>query len=481
MSPTTQATPPIDRLDDEGVERIHEASIDILESEGIQVSHDRALELLAEHGATIDGELVTVDRSLVEEALETAPESFVLHGRGDDTSVHVGGDDVLRAPGYGPPNIVTQPDGRRSSQLDDYETLVKLAHTADVINCTGYNVCEPNDIDQSVKHLEMVKRSLRLSDQPLMGSTYGEDRAEACLELVGIAVEDPDLSRPYVAGLINTVPPRSLDTKMLGGLLTYAEAGQPTIISSFTMAGASGPATMAGSLVQLNAENLLGITLTQLANPGAPVVYGVPSSNIDMRYGSLSVGSPECMLFVSFAGQMGRYYDIPSRAGGGLTDSKTVDFQAGFESGLVQTATAFADIDFVLHAAGIIESYSAISPEKFLLDCEVLTYLDWFGDGFPLDDDALALDVIAEVEPAEHFLSHRHTLDHADTSFLLPELADKRSHSDWTDDGSQTSFEIAHEAVNERLEAYKRPPMDQAIEAELDDAIAQERARIESS
>lgn len=478
MDDHSVSVPTIDRLDEDGINQIHDASIELIEEYGIRISHERALSIFKEHGASIDGELVKLDRETVEDAIEEAPSSFTLHGWGEGTAIDVGGGDTLRAPGYGPPNIITAEGGRRASQLDDFERLVKLAQESETINCTGYNVCEPNDVDQSVKHLAMTERSLTLSDQPLMISTYGEDRAKACLDLVGIATEDPELSKPYAAGLINTVPPRSIDTKMLGGLLTLAEHGQPVVVSSFTMAGASGPATLAGSFAQANAENLLGITLAQLVNPGTPVVYGVPSSNIDMRHGSLSIGSPESMLFVAFAGQMGRHYDVPTRGGGGLTDSKTADFQAGFESALVQAATAFADIDFVLHAAGILESYSAISPEKFVLDCEIHRYLDRFEAGYPLTEDAFAMDVMAEVEPAEHFLAESHTLKHAGESFLLPEIADKRSHSDWAEDGSQTVFEVAATVVQERLEAYEQPAMDDEIQSELSAYVERERERI---
>ncbi|MFW5895778.1 MAG: trimethylamine methyltransferase family protein [archaeon] len=467
---------PLELLDADGVERIHEASMTILAEQGIQVKHDRACELLADAGATVDDDRqVFIDEDLVSWALGEAPDAFTMVGHTGERTVTVG-DDVLRAPGYGPPNVVTHADGRRESTLADYERLVKLAHGAEAINCTGYNLCEPTDVDQSVKHLEMVSRSLQLSDQPLMGSTYGEDRAEECLELVRIATGDDDLGRPYIAGLINTVPPRSLDTKMVGGLLTYAEHGQPTVISSFTMAGASGPATLAGSMAQANAENLLGIVLAQAVTPGAPVVYGVPSSNVDMRYGSLSIGSPESAMFVAFAGQMGRYYGVPSRGGGCLSDAKTVDYQAGFESALVAAVTGFADVDLVLHAAGILESYSAISPEKFLLDCELLTYLDRFEAGFALEDDDFALDVIEAVEPADHYLSHRHTLEHAEAAFLIPELADKRSHSDWADDGGRTAFAVAAEAVDARLEAYQGPTIDAATADELERYVTRRTA-----
>lgn len=473
---TTQDVPPLDRLPDDGVEAIHEASMYILEEIGIKLDHEEAVEVFAEHGAEADDDMIIKPpRELIEENVAKAPESFTLHGRNPEKNIEVGGGDTLRAPGYGPPNIRTFDDGRRNSTLSDYEALIKLAQQEDVINCTGYNVCEPNDVDQEVKHVEMVKRSLEYTDQPIMASTYGEDRAEVCMEMVGAAVGDPDLGKPYVAGLVNTVPPRSLDTRMLGGLLTYAKHGQPPVISSFTMAGASGPATLAASMAQANAENLVGITLAQLVNPGTPVVYGVPSSNIDVRYGSLSIGSAESALFVSFAGQMGRYYGVPSRGGGGLTDSKSVDYQAGFESMLVQTAAAFSGIDFVLHSAGILESYSTISPEKFVLDCEAIRYLDWFSRGYDVDEEHFALDVMPEVEPAGHFLSERHTLQYSKSEFFRPEVADKRSHGDWEEDGSKSAFEMGHDRVTELLAAYEKPELDEDVQAELDEIAARAR------
>jgi trimethylamine--corrinoid protein Co-methyltransferase len=156
---------------------------------------------------------------------------------------------------------------------------------------------------------------------------------------------------------------------------------------------------MAGALALANAENLLGITLIQLVNPGNPVIYGIPSSNIDMPYGSLSIGSPESALFASFAGTMGRHYGVPSRGGGALTDAKTVDYQAGFESLLVTAAAVWSGVHVVLYLAGVLESYSTISPEKFVLDCELLRYTDRFHAGYEINEDTLALDLIGRSTP----------------------------------------------------------------------------------
>lgn len=464
---TTEDVPSLDRLSEGGEEAVHEASMQIVENIGIQIDHERARAVIEANGGRVhEDDVVTIPRGVVEERVGQAPSEFAFHARNPDNTLTVGGDGrPVRAPAYGPPNVHTFEDGRRRSRLSDYETLVKLVQTEDVVNCTGYAVCEPNDLPREAKHLEMLERSLVLTDQPVMGPTEGEEHARACMEMVGIAVGDPDLREPYVAGLVNTVPPRSIPTEALGALLTYAEHGQPLVVSSFTMAGASAPATLAASMALANAENLVAITLAQCVNPGTPVVYGVPSSNVDSRYGSLSVGSPESALFAAFAGQMGRYYGVPSRGGGGLTDSKTVDYQAGFESMLVQAVAAFSDVDYVLHSAGILESYATVSPEKFVLDCETLRYLDRFQRGYALGEEAFALDRVREVQPAGHFVDERSA--HSGEEFYRPEAVDKRSHDDWEADGRKSSFEMARDRVRSRLDAYERPPIDEGVERRL--------------
>lgn len=464
----TRDLPPLERLDQAGLAAIHEASMQIIDTLGIQLDHDRARAVFRARGAEVgEDDVVTIPRDIIEESVASAPPEFVLHGRDPARDVSVGGSDPVRAPGYGPPNVYTHADGRRQSRLSDYETLTKLAHVADVINCTGYSVCEPADVDRRQKHFAMLRRSLSLSDQPVMASARGEQRARDCLDMVGIAVGDRELRDPYVAGLVNTVPPRRIDSEMLGGLMTYAEAGQPVIVSSFTMAGASGPETLPASIAQANAENLVGIALAQQINPGTPVVYGAPTSNIDTRHGSLSIGSPESALVVAVAAQLGRHYGVPTRAGGALTDAKSVDYQSGFESTLLGTVTDMAGVDFVLHAAGIMDSYETVSPEKFVLDCEALRYLDRFRRGFSIDPDQLGLERIADVEPAGHFLGNG---DEAD--FLRPSVVDKRSHSDWVADGERSTTELARDRVSTLLDAYERPRLDPDVERELDRYVA---------
>ncbi|MEA5387951.1 trimethylamine methyltransferase family protein [Haloarculaceae archaeon H-GB11] len=366
------------------------------------------------------------------------------------------------------PNVLTYEDGRRPSTLEDYETLQKLTQMTDVMTTTGYNHCEPNDVDQEVKHYRLLERAIKLSDKPLKGDCWGADRAKASIEMAGIANQDPDLSKPYMFATINSVSPRIWDTKMTGGLLEFARAGQVAVLSPAVMASASGPSTLAGTLALGNAEILAGNVMAQLANPGTPIVYGLPTSNVDVRYGSFAIGSPEGALCVAFAGQMGRYYDVPSRAGGSLTDAKVPDAQAGAESMLQMFVTIQSGVNLIHHAVGMLDSYSTSSPEKFVIDCESLRYIEHFRNGYDINTDTLAEDLVADVEPGGHFLNQRHTLEHSRDDYLFSDMFYRDSYDNWADEGEKDAFEVAHERVEEMLDEYERPELDPEVAAELE-------------
>ena len=253
---------PFAGLDRADLDAVHEASMHIVEELGIRLDHERAQAVVAEHGGAVDADgVVTLPRDLLMEAVGRAPSTFTLHARDPRQSVTVGGDGApVRAPSYGAATVhtyggrkreragertVTDGDGpdyspgavnyeRRDATLTDYERLVKLAHAEDAMTCAGFSVCRPTDVSRADRHVEMLARTLTLTDKPVMGPTRDADRAADCMEMVGIATGDPDLSKPRVAGLVNTTPPRSVDEATLGGLLTYADHGQPLVVSSFT-------------------------------------------------------------------------------------------------------------------------------------------------------------------------------------------------------------------------------------------------------
>lgn len=465
-----------DRLSPESLDLIHEKSLTILEEHGINVDLERGRRLLDENGCTVDEEtgLVKIPGDLAEQCAEAAPAEFTVRGRNSQPDQTLGGGDTILTPAVGPPNVRWYNEERRPSTMDDFEAFQKIIQMEDPINGGGYGVVEPTDYDESMAYLESHLRVLLMTDTIPIGNAYGADRAREAAEMVGIAYDDPDLSEYYLVTTANSVSPRTWDTKMTGGVLEHAEMEQPIVLAPAVMSAASGPATLAGSMALANAEILAGITMTQLVNRGTPVIYGLPSSNIDVRYGSFSIGSPEGSLFVSFAGQMSRYYDVPSRAGGGLTDAKTVDFQAGSESMLQLMTSWSSGIDYIIHAAGVMDSYSTSSPEKFVLDCDLIRYLQRIDDGYTLDEESFALDLIEEIDPADHFLSERHTLTHS-KEFHIPELFYRDAYDNWEGDGAKDAFERAHERVQRLLDEYERPPVDADIERDLKNYVDEKR------
>lgn len=473
----TSDVPHLDRLSSEGVERVHERTLRLLRDSGIRFDHERARRLLAEEGCDVDEEsgLVYLPSDLVEWAVGRAPSSFTIRGRGSQPDVDLGGGDTVYSTAAGPPNILSYDEGRRPSTLDDFKRLQKLVQMEDVVTTAGNAICVANDYDEAIADYETQKQVLLLTDKIPGGNCYGEDRARGAAEMVGIVQDDPDLDDYYLVGNANSVSPRTWDEKMTGGVIAHAEMNQPVILAPAVMAAASGPATLAGAMTLGNAEILAGVTLTQVISPGTPVVYGLPSSNIDIRYGSFSIGSPEGALFVSFAGQMARRYEIPARAGGGLTDAKTVDDQAGSEAMLQLFMSKFSGIDWISHAVGILDSYSTVSPEKLVLDCDRIRYLKRFERGYSLGDEDFALELIDDVEPADHFLNERHTFEHSEEEFLIPELAFRDSYDNWENQGSQDAYDRAHERVKDLLDAYERPTIDADIERDLDRYVERKR------
>lgn len=462
-----------DSLTSEGIELIHEKSLEIVSDIGVVVKHEQALDLLREHGAQVDREsqLVRIPRSLVHESIESTPATFSIHGRHKDQTVTVGEGEPFRTPVFGPTNVRTFDSGERESTIGDYEMFMQLVQQEPSISSPGYNVCEPNDVPHEVKHIEMLHRSLRMTDKPVLASTYGEERARSSLEMVGIAFGDRQLRDPYVMGLVNTVPPRQWDTKMTAGLMEFAKEEQPVIITPGVMAGASGPATMAGSVALSNAESLVGIVIAQLVSPGTPLVYSLSGNPIDMRYGTFATGSPEGRVISHLANQMGRRYEMPVRGLGSMTDAKSINSQSGSESMLSLFVSTIAGSDVIIHAAGGLNSYSTASPEKFVLDAERIRILDHLNSRFELTDEAFAIDLIEEVEPGGHFLNEQHTLSHVNTDHFFPEIFERRSADTWMDAGEPDTFKSAREHVDKVLEEYERPVMDPDIERELESFV----------
>ena len=480
----TSAFAPYKVLSEPQVETIDRYSLRILAEIGLVFRDPRAVEILVRAGARQDPATgrIHIPEALVRSAVEKAPHEFRFHGRNPARTVTVGGSNVVCAPGYGSPFVLDLDGNRRTANYEDFENFAKLAGWADTIDCTGGTLVEPQDLPVENRHLDMVWSLIRNSDKPTMGSVVAEVAARDTMRMMSILFGGDEAlqHQAVVLGLINVNSPLVYDSRMLEALLTYIEHRQPVIIAPFVIAGASGPITLSDALAQHNAEVLAGVVLAQCANPGTPIIYGCASAILDMRFGSPAIGSPEGSLFVAATLQMGRHYGLPVRAGGTLSDAKDVDVQSGYEKMLVGMSTVMAGANFILHMAGVIDSYLTMSYQSFVIDLEITRFIRRFMQGIQIEDVDTGMQLIAGVGPAGNFLDNPHTFAHYETAFLSPTFAERNAYETWQQDrGAISIVEKARREVRKVLADYVPPPLDPRVERELLDFMARRKEEIQ--
>ena len=451
------------------LQQIHDTALRILESVGIDFIYEPALDLLAKAGCKVDGNRVFFPPKLVDKQIAKAPSQFTLYARNAEKNVVIGGEHMAYVPCYGAPVVHNLDEGRRDSTLKDFVNFVKLTHASYYQDITGGLMAEPNDIPIQRRGAEMLYAAMRYSDKPFMGGSLGAEAANESIAAASIVFGSPEemAAKPPFIGILGSRSPLSYDDKMLSAMMVYARAGLPQLVSALSIAGATGPVTMEGTLVVQLAENLAGITLVQLVREGTPVVMGGQSTSAAMRYGTLSIGAPEMAINTAATAQLARFYNLPSRSGGALTDSKTCDSQAGAESMMGQLMSTMSGINFVLHSAGILETYMVASYEKFILDDEICGTCKRIKAGENITEERLAQDLISEVGPGGEYLTSEHTFRNFRSEFYQPVLADRSNFATWRKNGALSSEKRANARWKKILADYTEPELPADVERDL--------------
>ena len=449
------------------IERIHKTSMQVLAEIGVLFPNQEALAIFEKHGVKVDGQKVFLTEDQVMEAIAQAPAQFTIHARNSERNVLVGDGVPVLAPGYGAPFIVDLDVGKRPATMDDYHKLTKLAHALPNQDLSGHLMAEPADMPPKTVHLQMLHANMLHSDKPFIGSAEGSTGASHTMEMASILFGEKVGERPLTIGLINSLSPLGYSSEMLEALMVYAHHRQPVIVAALSMAGSTGPITLAGVLVHQNAELLAGITLTQLINPGTPVVYGSTSTNLDMKTGGLIIGGPELSMMIGAHADLCRYYGLPSRSGGALTDSHTPDAQAGYESMFSLMTTFQSGIDIVLQAGGILSSYLSFSYEKFVLDDEICGLVRHWSKGIPVNEETLAFPVIAQAGPGGNYMMEMHTLDRCRTEFWQPAVSSRDGIESWMAAGRPDATRRARQRWQKLVAEHQDPPLDPIIARQL--------------
>ncbi len=466
-------------LSPEALDDIHNASLTILEEIGMDIILPEARERMKAAGADVTSgkERVRFDRNMIMELIASAPSTFTLHARNPLRNVEIGGRNLVFAQVASAPFVADREGGRRAGNQEDFRKLIKLAQSFDVIHMTGGYPVEPIDIHASVRHLDCLSDIVKLTDKAFHCYSLGQQRNLDAIEIArigrGISMEQME-REPSLFTIINSSSPLRLDGPMLQGIIEMSSRNQVVVVTPFTLAGAMAPVTIAGAVVQQNAEALCGIAFTQMVRKGAPVMYGGFTSNVDMKTGAPAFGTPEYMKAVICGGQLARRYGIPYRTSN-TNASNTLDAQAAYESALSLWALTQGGGNFVLHAAGWSEGGLTASFEKFILDVDMLQMVAEFLTPLDVSQDALALDAVRDVGPGGHYFGTAHTLARYETAFYSPILSDWRNYETWTEAGRPTTYDHANRIFKETLARYEQPPFDPAVEEELDAFVARRK------
>jgi len=460
------------------VKQIHDTTLRVMEEAGLDFGYDPALKVLAKAGCKVEGRRVFFPPKLVEEMVAKAPSEFTLYGRNPEKDVVIGGDHIAFIPCYGPPFVTDLDRGRRESVMEDYINFVKLSYASRSMDITGGMMAEPNDIPHTRRNAEMMYASMRYSDKPFMGGAIGAEAARETIEMASIVFGGKAAlaEKPRFISILCSRTPLGYDDRMLGAIMEYARAGMPQLISSLSIAGATSPVTLEGTLVVQNAEILAGIVLCQILREGAPVVFSGSSSSAAMRFGTLSIGAPEMAVNTAATAQMARFYGIPSRGGGALSDAKATDAQAGFESMMSQLMATLSGINFVLHSAGILESYITTSYEKFIIDDEICGMCKRIKKGEEIRPEKLAEEIIKQVGPGGEYLTHKHTFQNFRKEFYAPIMEERNNFIQWTKKGSVSIEKIANQKWKDILAGYEEPSLPEDIDRELRAYMEERRA-----
>ncbi len=468
--------PPLELISADQLETIHLASLDILKNIGMEIMSPDARALLKKAGVDVNEttHMARFEAAFVEETIKTAPAQFRLHARNPQKHLEIGGNYITNGCVSSPPNVSDMDNGRRAGNTKDFQNLLRLSQYFNIIHLIGGYPVEPIDRHVSTRHLLNTRDMITLTDKALSGYCLDRQAIRDVMEMVRISRQITDEqfdNEPSVFSVINTNSPLKFDGAMLDGIIEMSARNQVICITPFTLAGAMAPVTLAGALAQQNAEALVGIVMTQLVRPGAPVVYGGFTSNVDMKSGAPAFGTPENMKASVVGGQLARRYNVPYRTSG-VSASNTVDAQAAYETVFSLWGATMGGGNVIKHSAGWMEGGLVASYEKLVLDVDLLQMVSTFLEPIIVEDETLGLDSIAEAGVGGHFFGTAHTQARYKDAFYAPIISDWRNFENWQESGSPQSWEKANKVWKQVLEVYEEPAIDAAMLEELDAFIA---------
>jgi trimethylamine--corrinoid protein Co-methyltransferase len=463
--------PKLELLDKETIERILVEAHELLWDPGVRIHSNEALQLVADAGATVDfaSRLAKIPAELVDEALETVPSSFYLYDYEGNPAIHYGDDDVQFDPGSAAIEILDYGTTRsRKPVTTDFVTYIKLAEMLPELDAVSTAlVC--SDVPKSMADLYRLYLVLRYARKPVITGAFAVETWSIMKDLLVAVVGSEEVlaAKPIAVFDVCPSPPLLWSEITCQNMVDCARAGIPAELVSMPLAGATGPATLVGSVVQHAAECLSGITIHQLAQAGSPIVWGGSPAAFDMRTGTPPMGAIETLMIDCAYVQVGKHLGLPTHTYMGMSDAKIVDAQAGFESGIGNIMAALAGVNMV-SGAGMLDFESCFSLEKLVIDNELIGMARRLVRGMDTSEDPLATAIVRQVGHAGNFLATEHTRRWFRRELFIPSpIIDRDYRQAWETKGAKDIVRRAHERVEQLVTAYQPKPLSKEVEKEL--------------
>jgi trimethylamine--corrinoid protein Co-methyltransferase len=450
--------PKIEILSKDEIEKVHLTILQILEKVGIKIHNEQALNLLKNAGAEIDEKThrVNIPPYLLEECVRNAPKYVHLHGRDPKYRLKIEHDNFYTVLGSTVPNVIDPESSARVQGRKEY--VAKAAKVADALPnihiaaqfCLALD-CSPET--QDVHELEAVFMN---TVKPVMAIAYSPRGADKIIQMASIIKGGMNRLRkePLLFMYAEPTSPLEYRKEAIDVIMKTAKLGLPLVCAPCTQAGATGPVTLSGTLAQSFAESLAGLVIAQLSNKGTPFILGIVSTIMDMRTAIMAYGAPEFSIINAASAQLAHYYNLPFFGTGGCSDSKIPDEQAVIEATSSMLMAMLTGTNLI-HDVGYIEGGATGSFEMIVILDEVFSMLNRIVRGIDVNEETLALDVIREVGPGGHFLSHKHTLKHFSSEHWLPQLIDRKRYDAWKKEGAKDMLMRSREKLKKILSEHE--------------------------
>ena len=444
-------------LTPEAIARINETALKIIEEIGCEVNSDVALASLGEAGAFIDKERrrVRITREKALKLIGLAPSEVRLCGRDENHDIYLGGSRVYSGTG-GTALYIYEPDTelKRPATLDDLKNIARLVDRLDNIHLFLLPTY-PNELPPEQVDINRFFAGLNNTTKHIMGGIYTHDGMQQVVQMAEMVAGSAEAlrQRPLVSIISCSISPFIIDGEYGDLVVAVAKQGIPLVCPAEPLCGATSPVTLAGNLVVQTVDSLMAIMLAQAVNPGTPVIFGSVATNTDPRDLKYIAGSVEMGLLNAGGAQMAQFYNLPFYATGGMTDSKVLDAQSGYESAITNLLCALAGANFIHDAAGLMEFAMTACYEKYVIDNDILGMVMRAVEGIRVDDETLAFDLIKEVGPGGNFITAKHTRRFMRKEHYQPLLSNRDSREEWEAEGKKTAWESAAEKVRSILDS----------------------------